>query len=187
MKAVFSLLCCILSALALSAADLTASVTPSGAGKKEGKIKLLLSGGFAPYTFSWTGPAGYSSTLMSPEFLDPGTYCVTVTDQYCGTASLCVTVDEKPTAIGELTAVSFSVYPNPFSKRLFISPGNQVNGLVHLTLYDYTGRLVARLDTEAAGDLTWDLGAPLAAGTYILRAVFPDGSTGQSRVQASGK
>lgn len=188
MKSVFNFLCCILSAATVAAADLTASVTPSGAGKKEGKVTLLVSGGFAPYTFSWTGPAGYSSTLMNPASLDPGTYCVTVTDQYCGTASLCVTVEEKPTGIGELAAASFRVYPNPFGNRLFLSLGNSVQGRVHLTLSDNTGRLVARFDTETTvNGLSWDLGAPLAAGTYILRADLPDGSVWQTRVQASGK
>lgn len=187
MKPVFSLICCLLSVMVTSAADLTASVTPSAPGKKEGKISLLVSGGFAPYTFSWTGPSGYASSSMSPDFLDPGTYCVTVTDQYCGTASLCVTVEEKPTGIGVFTAELFSVYPNPFGNCLCINPGRQLKGTAHLTLSDNTGRLVARLDTEAAGGLCWNLGAPLAAGIYILRAVFPDGSTGQTRVQALGK
>ncbi|HTN16555.1 MAG TPA: T9SS type A sorting domain-containing protein [Chitinophagaceae bacterium] len=187
MKCIITVMCCVLFATGARAADLTASATPSASGKKEGKITLLVSGGFAPYTFSWTGPGGYSSTLMNPGSLDPGTYCVTVTDQYCGTASLCVTIEEKPTAIGELETASFSVYPNPFGKQLFIRLGTQVRGIVQLELFDNSGKLVARLDTEAAAALSWDLSTPLAAGNYTLCASLPDGSVRQTRVQASGK
>jgi hypothetical protein len=187
MKSFFSLLLCTLSVFAVSAADLTASVTPAGTGKKDGKISLAVTGGFAPYTFSWTGPGGYSSSVMNPESLEPGTYCVTVTDKYCGTAELCVTVTGKATALKELATVAFNVYPNPFRNQLFIDLGSKVNGRVHVSLYDNTGKLVATQDAEARPGLLWELNTPLPAGIYLLRARLSDGTELQTRVSALGK
>ena len=45
-----------------------------------GSITATASGGTAPYTYAWTGPNNFSSTLANPQNLVSGTYQVTVTD-----------------------------------------------------------------------------------------------------------
>jgi gliding motility-associated-like protein len=45
-----------------------------------GSITIIPSGGTAPYTYSWTGPNNFSSTLSNPQNLGSGTYQVTVKD-----------------------------------------------------------------------------------------------------------
>ena len=45
-----------------------------------GSIILEVTGGFAPYTFSWTGPNSYVSSSEMPADLSGGTYNVIVTD-----------------------------------------------------------------------------------------------------------
>jgi gliding motility-associated-like protein len=50
------------------------------AGDNTGSIELDVSGGTAPYSFSWTGPGGFSSNLGDIDDLFDGTYVVTITD-----------------------------------------------------------------------------------------------------------
>ncbi|MBN2543649.1 hypothetical protein JXI42_12355 [bacterium] len=61
------------------------------------------SGGFPPYTFQWTGPNSFSSTIQNPTIssvtiLNEGTYILTVTDSFdCfDTGSIFVAVLEAP-------------------------------------------------------------------------------------------
>ena len=53
-------------------------------GLTDGAIDLTVSGGLAPYTFAWTGPAGFTATTEDISGLGPGAYSVTISD-----ASLC--------------------------------------------------------------------------------------------------
>ncbi|TMI86842.1 MAG: hypothetical protein E6H06_20405, partial [Bacteroidetes bacterium] len=62
------------------------------------------SGGTAPYTFDWTGPNGFTSSVQNPNIAsatsaDAGTYTVTVTDAVgcTSSASASVTVNTLPT------------------------------------------------------------------------------------------
>ncbi len=66
-------------------------------------INTMVTGGSAPYTYSWTGPANYSSTTQSPQIpnatsLNGGVYFVTVIDaNACSSESeIDVTVDPSP-------------------------------------------------------------------------------------------
>ncbi|MCM0059867.1 MAG: gliding motility-associated C-terminal domain-containing protein, partial [Algoriphagus sp.] len=45
-----------------------------------GSISITASGGTAPYTYAWTGPNNFSSTVANPQNLVSGTYQVTVRD-----------------------------------------------------------------------------------------------------------
>jgi gliding motility-associated-like protein len=47
---------------------------------KTGSISITASGGTAPYSYAWTGPNNFSSTVANPQNLASGTYQVTVTD-----------------------------------------------------------------------------------------------------------
>jgi hypothetical protein len=53
-----------------------------------GTIKANVSDGFAPYTYSWEGPGGYTSALDSVYGLAAGKYILTVTDD-----AGCVVID----------------------------------------------------------------------------------------------
>jgi hypothetical protein len=58
---------------------LTTTVTNAGCGTG-GAIDLTVSGGVAPYRYSWTGPNGFSANTEDISGLLAGTYSVTVTD-----------------------------------------------------------------------------------------------------------
>ncbi|MEM6395317.1 MAG: gliding motility-associated C-terminal domain-containing protein [Bacteroidota bacterium] len=47
---------------------------------QDATLGVVLTGGTAPFTYSWTGPNGFTSDSESITVSDPGEYCVTVTD-----------------------------------------------------------------------------------------------------------
>jgi len=68
-------------------------------------LTVFPAGGPAPYTYSWTGPNGFSSTLQNPTIVNAtaaasGTYSVTVSDAagHTGTANTVVVINPLPVA-----------------------------------------------------------------------------------------
>lgn len=55
-------------------------VVDANCGTSDGSITLLVSGGVSPYTYSWSGPSGFSSTNPSETGLAVGVYVITITD-----------------------------------------------------------------------------------------------------------
>jgi hypothetical protein len=68
-------------------------------GELTGSVDLAVSGGIPGYTFSWTGPDGFTASTQNISGLKTGGYSVTVTDSKGCTASTSAVVDE-PDAIG---------------------------------------------------------------------------------------
>lgn len=186
MKSFYSFIFLLLLSFGASAANLTASSIPASFGKKDGKITLIISGGFAPYIVSWTGPSGYSSSKVSPDSLGAGTYCVTVTDQYCGVAKICVTVTEKTNSITELAESKTKIYPNPFEDEISIELEPGVSGNVQLSLFDLSGRLVASKSTEAKQKLEWKIGTNLPAGNYFIQVKGDNGIDIRKKISTLG-
>ncbi|GAA4448711.1 T9SS type A sorting domain-containing protein [Rurimicrobium arvi] len=188
MNNILFLFALLIAASSASGANLTATVSPAGAGKKNGKIILLVTGGNAPYTFSWTGPAGYSAGWQNPDSLGAGTYCVMVTDRFCGSAELCVTVDERPNSIRETAApVAVTVYPNPFSDRIHIRLAGTPSGSVQLLLMDAAGRAIAKEQFSGANEFDWTMRGNLPAGMYFLVVQQADGHKMHVPLMRSGE
>ncbi|MGC9472435.1 MAG: HYR domain-containing protein, partial [Bacteroidales bacterium] len=61
---------------------------------KDGEIDLTVSGGTPPYTISWTGPNGFSSTDEDILNLEPGLYTVDVLDDNGCNASTSINIEE---------------------------------------------------------------------------------------------
>jgi gliding motility-associated-like protein len=63
------------------------------AGLNNGTITSVVSGGFSPYTFSWAGPNGFTSSDQDISDLEEGCYTLTVTDDNgcVKTAEICIT------------------------------------------------------------------------------------------------
>ncbi len=56
-------------------------VKPIGCvGSSDGELEAIARGGSGTYTYSWTGPSGYTASGSSISSLAPGTYSLTVTD-----------------------------------------------------------------------------------------------------------
>ncbi len=57
-----------------------------------GSINLTVNGGTSPYSYSWQGPNGFTSSSEDINNIEAGNYSVTVTDNYSCTSTLSVTI-----------------------------------------------------------------------------------------------
>lgn len=77
----------------VSSIDITLEATNSSCfGNGTGSITVTPVGALLPLTYSWTGPNGFTSTDESLSGLEPGEYCVSVTDAAGCIAEDCVTI-----------------------------------------------------------------------------------------------
>jgi len=74
-------------------------------GDDTGSIDLTINGGLPPYSVSWTGPAGFSSSVQDIEDLLAGVYEVTVTD-----AANCVVVVQE--TVNQPAALTATITPS---------------------------------------------------------------------------
>ncbi|MBP7822072.1 MAG: hypothetical protein KA010_04060, partial [Saprospiraceae bacterium] len=99
------------------------SVTASNDGPKCAGSTITLSstpsGGTAPYTYSWSGPSSFTSTVQSPSLTNvtsamAGTYTVTITDDASctGTATTDVVVSASPSVSCDKVDNSNCASPN---------------------------------------------------------------------------
>jgi gliding motility-associated-like protein len=78
-------------------------------GAQTGSITTTLSGGTGPYTYAWSGPAGFSSTAASLTNVGAGTYELLVTDANGCTASATRTLSQPdPLQVGTSVATALS-------------------------------------------------------------------------------
>ena len=59
------------------------------------KLKVLVSGGTSPYTYSWSGPSSFTSALQTINITNNGNYSVTVTDNKSCSANTTAFVYEQ--------------------------------------------------------------------------------------------
>lgn len=172
MKKLLCILLAVMSAPLMRADDLSAVVTDADFGMSNGSVTLIITGGIAPYTVTWTGPGGFVSTGEEIGSLGPGDYCAEVTDAYCGTAELCVTVGEtQPTSVHDNSDLFFDASPNPFSGTVVVRADLPGDFSGSLSLRDMTGRTVYEEQVHwSAGVHSMELSLPgdLAGGVYSL-------------------
>ncbi len=74
-------------------------------GATPGSISLdVITGGTLPFTFKWSGPNGYTSTVQNPTGLSYGIYTVTITD--ANNCTLTATAEVKNTNVLVLTTAA---------------------------------------------------------------------------------
>jgi len=170
-KLIFIFIICF-SSQHVFADDVTAFVENADFGINNGAITLTLSAGIAPYTFTWTGPAGFISTEQNITDLVAGEYCVTVTDNLCGVATLCVTVEEGvQNSLETFSASTVAIFPNPFDAGFTISFLLSAPGDLNFTLMDMNGKTIdSKQKTLPAGEnhISFDVINPIASGDYLL-------------------
>lgn len=72
---------------------------PTCIGDSDGSIDLSVALGTGPYSFSWLGPNGFTSTSEDPTNLVAGSYAVTVTDVNGCVAPTVYSLPDPPTAV----------------------------------------------------------------------------------------
>lgn len=130
----------VLSGISLGQPDsisLSASITNASCAStcQDGAIDLSVSGGTAPYSFSWTG----SLSTEDISSLASGDYSVSVTDSNSCTASASYTVSYG-TAIVDVEKGAVSIYPNPLSSDYLQLESSEA--IVQLAIYDMNGTKV---------------------------------------------
>ena len=115
----------VLSATASVATQILCNNQPTGA------INLAVTGGSAPYTFTWTGPNGYTSSLQNITGLLAGTYNVTVNDTNNCSATTNITLIQPP----PITPVANIPNPNGFN----IACNGGLTGSISLTISGGSG------------------------------------------------
>jgi large repetitive protein len=77
-------------------------------GSNTGSVTLAVSGGVSPYTYSWTGPSGFTASTKDISSLEAGSYTVTVTDANACTRQLTVQITQPGTLTLTGTAVTYN-------------------------------------------------------------------------------
>ncbi len=96
-------------------APLSASFIPSNAncfGSDDGSINVTVAGGTPAYSYSWTGPGGFSSTQEDISGLEPGTYSLDISDVSSCNISYpnVVTISEPPEIVIDATSTEISCF-----------------------------------------------------------------------------
>lgn len=143
----------------------TATATPVNVlcfGQSTGAVNLSVNGGTPGYTYSWTGPSGFTATTQNLSNRPVGTYNVTVTDSRGCTGTSSATI----TAPASMLAV---VLDNTTD----VACNGDNNGAINITASGgTTGYTYAWNDGVTNEDRTG-----LAPGTYSVTVVDANGCT----------
>ncbi|MFN7910899.1 MAG: choice-of-anchor B family protein [Bacteroidota bacterium] len=103
----------------ISGASIISSFTNATCGScPDGSASVSVSGGLAPYTYSWA-PTGGSSASASG--LLPGCYTISVKDANNCTSSAQICLNNTPTNLSKQNLQDIQVFPNPASTELFLN------------------------------------------------------------------
>ncbi len=143
--------------------DLTISPDLGGC---TGSISVAVSGGTAPYAYSW-GSGDITIGLMN---ICAGEYCVEVTDanacveEFCGTVQNLASLEQH----AEQTT-QFNIAPNPSAANTTLYFENANQQTFNISVVDLSGKilLTETLFASDAGQTTIDLDAP--SGVYFIQ------------------
>lgn len=152
-------------AVSLSSEDLTCG----GAG--DGSITSAVTGGTAPFSYSWTGPGNFTSTQANLSSLNEGTYCVTVTDANGCTANACLELIAAPEIEIDLVANPDPSCEGDGSGAIAAT----ITGGVEPFTFDWTGPDGFTANTQNLDDVS--------EGLYCLTVTDAQGCTAQACIE----
>jgi len=157
-----------------------------------GAINVTVIGGQGPYTYFWTGPNGYSETILGEsnengdiEVLDGGLYTVTVVDSGGVSSTTTFVVNNPQPLTCNLTGVNLSL--DSFGN---ITPNGQLNMVAQggMNPYDFTWEnlddgLTGVVNGSISGiETVLNLPAGITAGEYEMTVTDATGNTCTSTV-----
>lgn len=141
----------------------------------DGSINLTVTGGSAPFNYSWTGPNGYTATTQDINLLEAGTYDVTVTDAVNCISTLSIIINQ-PTAI--------TLTPNSTDATCFGSS----TGALSATATGGTGAYSFVWYDDALLSSSIGAGATVnnvGAGTYYVEVTDANGCSSDGSISVS--
>ena len=162
----------------LPAIELTAiEVTPANTGQTNGFININVSGGQAPYQYTWTLEGTVVSEEEDPSQLATGVYTVAIEDAAgCSILSEEILLAELTNTAELSTQGQLTIAPNPTSGRLEIMPQGLLDGTWEVRILDLQGRTVwARSFAQnLPASISVELGAE-PAGIYWVQMIHAEG------------
>ncbi len=141
------------------------SITNASYGLKDGAVKVNVSGGQEPYSYSLDSIAFQASSSFTE--LDTGTYQVFVIDSNgcSGQGTFTITYDTTVSTQHINNLNSIKVFPNPFSDQLFIELEKETD--INVKLIDVLGRVVCASKHENTSTIKLNV-AQIPQGVYYL-------------------
>ncbi len=146
-------------------------------GASDGAIDLGVTGGEAPYIYSWTGPAGYTSASDDISGLRAGTYNITVTDANgCSATTTAVLLEPAVLTMGKTPDVVLACNGDATASGSFSASGGTTPYTINLVSSGTTGASVIINPTSlvftggAAGTIT--AGVTDANGCYAEASII---------------
>ncbi len=146
-------------------------ITEASPGQSNGSVDITTLGGCLPYSYSWS--TGQSSAGI--QGLDPGIYCVTVSDCKGCTKVDCVTVAQSSSTHSLPSLIAHKLYPNPVSDHFTLELNFNTYQILKLDILDTQGRTLAHRQCGGTDiQLVWDVRF-LSAGKYHVRVATANG------------
>lgn len=145
----------------------TFKVTGIIEGVSSGSIEITtVKGGSLPYTYSWTGPDGFTSSQKDIISEKPGVYCVVITDSKGCTNTFCV--DLTTVGTKSLTQAGWKLFPNPARDYIYLQKNNYPGSQIYWQVFDAKGRQVLyKEEDNLKGKITIPL-SQLSSGSYYI-------------------
>ena len=166
-----------------TALNAASSVTDETIGL-DGAINLTVSGGVPPYSFSWTGPSGFTSPSEDISGLASGLYSVTITDANGCTTTLTDVLVSSFVGLESEGVIGFSIYPNPSNGIFKVKLNDNQADLVSVSIYDISGKLVYLKEQVNTNNFDIDI-SDKANATYLLKVQIGDKVSQMSIVKSN--
>jgi len=144
------------------------SVNDNSNGSCNGQASVSISGGIAPYTYSWSPGGGTNDSINGK---CPNRYCCVVTDSKGCKDSMCITIVNVTGIANINNSSTISIYPDPNNGSFTIA--GVIKGQV-IELYNALGQ---KLSSSVADNSTMSFDiSNKADGIYLVRIVNKDGA-----------
>ncbi len=140
-----------------------------------GSIEISVSGGEAPYNYSWSLNGNVISNEEDPTNLPAGDYLVEITDDNgCLIVSNVITVESITGVVEPDWAKDLILTPNPTSGKLYLQlPNLSDNALVEV--FEITGKVIEVQIEDFGNSFQFDLG-DTANGMYLIQVTVAEES-----------
>lgn len=144
-------------------------------GANDGSIKLNPSGGSGVFTYAWTGPAGFTSISKDLANLKPGTYQVSIVDQFGCSISKSYQINEPQPLNANVVSTTNILCAGDESGAISLSVSGGVNSTSYKFEWTRNGVAFPRTSQNLSG---------IPAGTYAVKISDANGcSTVLSGIQ----